>query len=138
VFPTTTFPKLTFDALADTSACKPTPLNEIAAGALSVVLPMEMAPVMAPGPVGANLTATRIAFPGARAAGADSPLTVKPAPEIVAGFMATLSVPLFVRVMFSVLDWPTATSGKTSDPGETFNPGRAPVPCREILSVVSG
>jgi hypothetical protein len=138
VFPTTTFPKLTFDALADTNACRPTPLSEIAAAALSVLFPMETAPVTAPGPVGANLTATRIAFPGARVAGAESPFTVKPAPEIVAGFMATLPVPLFVRVMFSIFDWPTGTSGKTSDPGETFSPGRAPVPCREILSAVPG
>ena len=138
LFPTTTFPKLTFDALADTNACKPTPLSEIAAAALSVLFPMEMAPVTAPAAVGANLTATRISFPGARVAGEDSPLAVKPAPEIVAGFMATLSVPLFVRVMFSVFDRPTGTSGKTSDPGETFSPGRAPLPCREILSGVSG
>ena len=138
LFPTTTFPKLTFDALADTNACRPTPLSEIAAGALSVLFPMETAPVTAPGAVGANLTATRIAFPGSRVAGADSPLAVKPAPKIVAGFTATLPVPLFVRVMFSVLDCPTGTSGKTNDPGETFSPGRAPLPCREILSVVSG
>jgi hypothetical protein len=40
VFPTTTFPKLTLDALADTDACKPTPLNEIAAGELAVSLLM--------------------------------------------------------------------------------------------------
>jgi hypothetical protein len=138
VFPTTTFPKLTFDALADKDACKPTPLNEIAAGALSVLLPMETAPVTAPRAVGANLTAARIVFPGLRTTGADSPVNVKPAPEIVAGFTVKLSVPLFVRVMFSVLNWPTGTSGKTSDPGETFSPGRAPVPCKEILSAVPG
>jgi hypothetical protein len=54
LFPTTTFPKLTFDALADTNACMPTPLSEIADGALSVLLPIETAPVTAPGPVGAN------------------------------------------------------------------------------------
>lgn len=138
VFPTTTFPKLTFDVLADTNACRPTPLSEIAAGALSVLLAMETAPVTGPGAVGANLTAARIVFPGARFAGADSPLNVKPAPEIVAGFMATLPLPLFVRVTFSVLDWPTGTSGKTSEPGETLSPGRAPVPRREIFSAASG
>ncbi len=138
VFPTTTFPKLTLDALADTNACKPVPLNEIAAGELPVLLPMETAPVTAPGPVGANLTATTIVFPGARFAGDDNPLNVKPAPEIVAGLMATLPIPLFVRVRFSVLDWPTDTFEKFSDPGETFSPGRAPVPRKEILSAGLG
>lgn len=63
---------------------------------------------------------------------------MKPAPAIVAGFMATLPVPLFFRVMFSVLDWPTGTFEKFSDPGETFSPGRAPVPRKEILSAGSG
>lgn len=58
VFPTTTFPKLTLDVLAETNASKPTPLNEIAAGELAVSLPMETAPVAAPSLVGANLTAT--------------------------------------------------------------------------------
>jgi hypothetical protein len=137
VFPTTTLPKLTLDALADTRACRPTPLNEMAAGELAASLPMETAPVTAPGPVGANLTATGIVCPGARFTGADSPLTVKPAPAIAAGFKATLPVPLFVRVMFSVLDWPTGTLGKVSDPGEMFSPGRAPVPRSEIRSAGS-
>lgn len=138
VLPTTTFPKLTLDALADTNACEPTPLNEIVDGELVVLLPMEMAPVTPPGPVGANLTATSIVFPGARFTDADNPLDVKPEPEIVAGLTATLPVPLFVRVRFSVLDWPTGTFEKFSDPGETFSPGRAPVPRSEILSAGSG
>jgi hypothetical protein len=138
VFPTTTFPKLTLDVLADTNACEPIPLNEIAAGELAVLLPMDTAPLTRPGPVGANLTATSIVFRGARFAGADSPLTVKPVPEIVAGLTATLPVPLFVTVRFSVFDWPTGTFEKSSDPGETFSPGRAPVPRREILSAGSG
>lgn len=139
VFPTTTFPKLTLDALADTNACEPIPLNEIAAGELAVSLLIETAPVTAPGPVGANLTAINSVFPGARFAGADSPLTVKLAPpEVVAGLTATLPVPLFVRVRFSVFDWPTGTFEKFSDPGETFRPGRAPVPRKEILSAGPG
>jgi hypothetical protein len=138
VFPTTTFPKLTLEALAVTNACKPTPLNETAAGELAVPLATETLPVTAPGPVGANLTATRIVCPGASFTGADSPLAAKPAPVIVAGFTATLPVPLFVRVRFSVLDWPTGTSGKFRDPGEMFSPGRAPVPRSEILSAGSG
>lgn len=138
VFPTTTFPKFTLDALADTNACMPTPLSEIGDGALSVLLAMETDPVTAPGPAGANCTVTGIVFPGARVAGVDSPFNVKPAPEIVAALIVTLLVPLFVRVTFSVFDCPTDTSGKTSDPGETFSPGRAPVPRREILSVLSG
>ncbi len=138
VFPTTTFPKLTLDKLADTNACEPLPLNGIDAGGLAVLLPIETAPVAAPGPVGVNLTATSIVFPGARLAGADSPLTVKPAPETVAGLMATLPVPLFVKVRFSAFDWPTGTFEKFSDPGETFSPGRAPVPRNEILSAGSG
>ena len=138
VFPTTTFPKLTLDALADTNACKPIPLNEIAGDELAVLLPMERAPVTAPGPVGANLTATSIVSPGPRFADAESPLTVKAAPEIVAGLRVTLAVPLFVRVTFSVSDWPTGTFEKFSDPGETFSPGRAPVPRNEILSAGPG
>jgi hypothetical protein len=138
VLPTTTFPKLTLDALADTNACEPTPLNEIVDGELVVLLPMEMAPVTPPGPVGANSTATSIVFPGARFTGADNPLDVKPEPEIVAGLTATLPLPLFVRVRFSVLDWPTGTFEKFSDPGETFSPGRAPFPRSEILSAGSG
>ncbi|HEY6442008.1 MAG TPA: hypothetical protein VIY66_01570 [Candidatus Acidoferrales bacterium] len=138
VFPTTTFPKLTLDALADTNACKPVPVNEIGAGELAVLLPIETAPLTAPRLVGENLTSTSIVFPGPRFAGAESPLKVKPAPETIAGLMATFSVPLFVRVRFSVFDWPTGTFGKFSDPGETFRPGRAPVPCNEILSAGSG
>ena len=137
VFPTTTFPKLTPVVLADTNACKPTPLSEIAPGELAVLLAMETAPVTAPGPVGANLTATRIVCPGARSAGAESPLNVNAAPAIVAGFTVTLPAPLFVRVMFSVLDWPTGTSGKFSDPGEMFSPRRAPFPRSEILTAGS-
>lgn len=138
VFPTTTFPKLTLDALADTTACEPIPLNETVAGELAALLPIDTSPVTAPGPVGANLTATSICFPGARFVGADSPLTVKPAPEVVAGLMATLLLPLFVRVTFSVFDWPTGTFEKFTDPGETFRPGCAPVPRKEILSAGSG
>ena len=138
VFPTTTFPKLTLVALADTNACKPTPLNEIVPGELAVLLPMEMAPLAAPGPVGANLTATRIVCPGASFCGEVRPLSVNPAPAIVAGFTATLPVPLFVRVIFSVRDCPTGTSAKFSKPGEMFRPGRAPVPRSEILSAGSG
>lgn len=138
VSPTTTFPKLTLNALADTNACEPIPLNEIAAGELAVLLPMDTAPMDAPGPVGANVTATTIVCPGARFVGADSPLTVKPVPEIVAGLMAALPVALFVRVRFSVFDWPTGTFEKFSDPGETFSPGRAPFPRKEILSTGAG
>jgi hypothetical protein len=138
VFPTTTFPKLTLVVLADTNACKPMPLNETAPGEFPVLLPKETVPVTALGPVGANLTATRIVCPGASFDGAESPLDVNPVPVIVGGFTATLSAPLFVRVMFSVLDWPTGTSEKFSDPGEMFRPGRAPVPRREILSAGSG
>jgi hypothetical protein len=100
VFPTTTFPKLTLVALDDTMACNPTPLKEITSGEFAALLPRETAPVTGPGPVGESLTATRIVCPGARFTGAESPLTVKPGPAIVARFKATLLVPLFVRVMF--------------------------------------
>jgi hypothetical protein len=100
VFPITTFPKLTLVALADTKACKPTPLNEITSGELAASLPMETAPATLPSPVGENLTATRIVCPAARFTGADSPPSVKPVPAITAGFKDTLPVPLFVRVMF--------------------------------------
>ena len=138
VFPITTFPKLTLAALDDTIACNPTPLNEITSGEFAALLPRETAPVTGPSPVGENLTATRIVCPAASFTGAGSPLTVKPGPVVVAGFKATLLVPLFVREMFWVLDWPTGTFEKFSDPGETFKPSCAPVPRSEILSAGSG
>jgi hypothetical protein len=68
-----------------------------------------------------------------RVFGSESPLIVKPAPEIVARLMTRFTFPLLVSVTLWVLVCPTGMLLKFNEVGEIARMGCVPVPISEIV-----
>jgi hypothetical protein len=76
------------------------------------VLATEALPVMLPAPEGAKLTFSVAVCPGVRVVPLDTPLALKPAPEILTLDIDTFEVPELVRVTGRVLFVPVFTLPK--------------------------
>jgi len=136
LLPTTTLPKAKLPGFAIRVALAATPLPESEsvcgdAGALSV---NTMLPVTPPAVVGANWTLKEVLCPAPRVDGKESPLMVKPAPLSVARLITIFTFPLFVRVTFCEVLWPTVTFPKFKEAGEIDKPGCVPVPLSATVS----
>jgi hypothetical protein len=85
-----------------------------------VLAVIEMLPVTAPAPVGANLTLKVVLLPAFTDAGSVSPLTENPAPLAASCVMVNVAVPVFDTVKVCVADDPVAT-----DPNDPLAPAKA-------------
>jgi hypothetical protein len=71
---------------------------------------------------------------GVSVLGNESPLIVKPVPEIVARLITRFAFPLLVSVTLCVLVCPTGTLLKFNDVGEIASTGCMPVPASAIAT----
>jgi hypothetical protein len=107
LWPTVTFPKFREAGEIVSPGWVPVPVREIVKGELAASLTIERLPVTAPTDGGANciwivpLCPTRIALNGL------PPTAEKPVPEILADWILTVPVPVFVNVSVCVALFPT-------------------------------
>ena len=112
VVPTGIFPKSKLDGetvIADCPAPAPVPVRAIIETAGLVLAVIEMLPVTAPAPVGANFTVNDALLPALTDAGSVTPLTENPVPLAASCVMVSVTVPVFDTVNVCVADDPVAT-----------------------------
>jgi hypothetical protein len=121
-FPALTFPKFTLVGFATTVtvAATPVPLNEIAVGELGALLARLKLPLKFPAVCGANCTLNELLCPTASVSGVASPLTLNPAPVMVACAMVKLAVPVFLTVTCCGFELPFTTLPKLIAVGNTL------------------
>jgi hypothetical protein len=112
LLPTSTFPKLKVDGLAESAAVMPLPVREATVGELCALLLIETLPDALPAAVGANCALKELDCPGARDNGKVNPLIPKPAPVTLPCERFRLAVPELVRVTVWAFAVPTATFPK--------------------------
>jgi hypothetical protein len=112
VCPTMTFPKVSAEGEMLRPVCVPVPLSETIMGELEASLITVRLPVAAPAAVGANWIWIVLLWPTAIVPEGFPPITLNPAPVIVACEMVTVAVPVLVTVKLCVVVFPTATLPK--------------------------
>jgi len=93
----------------------PVPERAIAAGEFEALLAIATLPVTLPVAAGANVTFKMAVWPGGRIVPVGTPLTLKPAPEMLTFEMVILEVPAFLSVTFCVLLLDTVTPLKLNE-----------------------
>jgi hypothetical protein len=109
VCPTVTLLKSSEEGEIVKAGCMPVPLSAIASGEFEASLVTVRVPFAAPKAVGANCIWTVMLCPTGIDAEGLPPMTVNPAPEMVAAERFTIAVPAFVTVTLCVAVLPTAT-----------------------------
>jgi hypothetical protein len=139
LLPTDKPPKFTLDGLALRLPCVPVPIIAIVIVGFVALLLIVIEPDALPVEAGANCAVNDALWPAFRVIGL-SPLILKPVPAALAWEIATLVVPVFVRVIDCVLLLPTATLPNATLPGLALNVELAlmPVPARSSVWGESG
>jgi hypothetical protein len=83
--------------------------------------------------VGANFAVNDVVCPAAKVAGVARPLTLNPAPEVLACEIVRLADPEFVRVTLCEPELPTASEPKVTAAGFAASWPCAPLPVIEIV-----
>jgi len=103
VFPTRTRPGDTQIGNDAAGGWTPVPARDMTVGEFVALLVTDALPVTLPVAAGANITFRVAVFAGARTVPADTPLGLKPAPELLTFEIVTSELPEFVSVTASVL-----------------------------------
>ncbi len=107
--PTSTFPNVNVVGAIVKPVCVAVPVKETATGELEASLTIARLPVTAPADVGANWICIVLLWPTAIVPEGFPPITLNPAPVIVAWEMVTVPNPVLVTVKLWVAVLPTAT-----------------------------
>jgi len=99
----------------------PVPFNDTVAGELVALLVKDAVPVTAPAAWGANPMLTARLAPAAMVNGNVSPVTLNPAPVVLAEKTVTLELPVLVKVPVSVAVLPTSTLPNERLVGDTLS-----------------
>ena len=119
--PTLTRPGSTHVLNAKFDSVVAVPLREIVAGEFVALLVTMTLPVTLPEPVGAKVTFKVAVFPAARMSPLDTPLTLKPAPEMLSLEMVILALLELVSVTLLLLLAPKFKVPKLKAEGLTVN-----------------
>ena len=132
-----TEPKVKRDGLAVSCPCTPVPDSETAAGEPDALLTIEMAPVLAPAEVGANVALTEELLPALMVNGRVAPLTPNPEPVAFSWVMVTDEFPGLVSEIVCDELLPTAAFPKLMLEGVTVSCGCDATPA-PLSAMVNG